>query len=130
MSGYSCLPLIIHPSRVVEGQIPSLIDNIFTKNLGDEILAGNIYLNLSEHFAQFASIPRGPIDVKKIVMYGRDSRNYVEADFINDVSVQQWNYESQDSSFLMADMHEKLNGCVERHKPMKRLNPKEVKKKK
>ena len=127
MNSYSCLPLIVHPSRVVEGQIPSLIDNIFTNNLGEEILAGNIYLNLSEHFSQFASVPRGKIDVKKIIMYGRDSKNYVEANFIEDVSNQNWNFSSHDSSFLMADMVGKLNDCVERHKPLKRLNPKEVK---
>ena len=127
MNSYHCLPLIIHPSRVVEGQVPSLIDNIFTNKLGDEILAGNIYLNLSEHFSQFASIPRGKIDVKKIIMYGRNSKNYVEANFIGDVAAQEWNFISQDSSFLMADMHEKLNNCVERHKPLKRLSPKEIK---
>ena len=127
MNTYHCLPLVVHPSRVVEGQAPSLIDNIFTNNLGNEILSGNIYLNLSEHFSQFASIPRGKIDVKKIIMHGRNSKNYVEAEFINDVAAQEWNYTSQDSSVLMADMHEKLNGCVERHKPLKRLTPKEIK---
>ena len=127
MNSYNCLPLIVHPSRVVEGQIPSLIDNIFTNNLGEEILTGNIYLNLSEHFSQFASIPRGKIDVKKIIMYGRNSKNYVEANFIEDVSNQQWNYTSQDSSFLMADMVGKLGDCVDRHKPLKRLSPKEIK---
>ena len=125
--GQSYLPLIVHPSRVVEGQIPSLIDNIFTNNVGEEILAGNIYLSLSEHFSQFASIPRGKIDAKNIVMYGRNNKNFVEANFINDVSSQEWNLTSQDSSFLMASMVGKLTDCVERHKPLKRLNPKEIK---
>ena len=106
MNSYSCVPLIVHPSRVVEGQIPSLIDNIFTNNMGEEVSAGNIYLNLSEHFSQFASIPRGKIDVKKIIMYGRDSKNYVESNFIEDVSNQHWDFSSEDSSFLMADGRE------------------------
>ena len=42
---------LIQPTRAVENQIRSLIDNI--------------YLNLSEHFCQFASINRGQIDIKK-----------------------------------------------------------------
>ena len=95
--------------------------------LGIFIYITLLIYNLSEHFSQFASIPRGKIDVKKIIMYGRDSRNYVESNFINDVASQQWNYDSQDSNILMAEMHGKLNDCVERHKPMKRLNPKEIK---
>ena len=66
------LPLIFHPSRVVDGNVPSLIDNIFSNNIGNDILAGNIYFTLSEHFSQFASINRGKIDIKKIIMFGRD----------------------------------------------------------
>ena len=62
---YGLLPLIIHPTRVVEGQVPSLVDNIFTNNSGEEILSGNIYLTLSEHFSQFASVVREKNDVKK-----------------------------------------------------------------
>ena len=53
---YGFLPLIIHPSRVVDNQEPSLIDNIFSNNISHEIISGNIYLTLSEHFSQFASI--------------------------------------------------------------------------
>ena len=41
------LPLIIQPTRVVDIQTPSLIDNIFCNNLSDEIIGGNIYLTLS-----------------------------------------------------------------------------------
>ena len=56
LCSYGFLPLIIQPARVVENQIPSLIDNIFSNNLSDELNSGNIYLTLSEHFCQFASI--------------------------------------------------------------------------
>ena len=62
------LPLILHPSRVVENQAPSLIDNIFTNNSNSIILSGNIYLTISEHFSQFASIQHDMIDVKNIEM--------------------------------------------------------------
>ena len=59
LCSYGFLPLIVQPTRVVENQRPSLIDNIFCNNLSEEINSGNIYLTLSEHFCQFASIENG-----------------------------------------------------------------------
>ena len=58
---FGFLPLIIQSTRVVDNQTPSLIDNIFSNNLSDEITSGNIYLTLSEHFA---SVRREKIDIK------------------------------------------------------------------
>ena len=49
MNSNSLIPFIIHPSRIVEGQMPSLIDNIFSNNVNDFVQSGNIYFNLSEH---------------------------------------------------------------------------------
>ena len=50
LCSYGLLPQIIQPTRVVENQSPSLIDNIFTNNISDKITGGNIYLTFSEHF--------------------------------------------------------------------------------
>ena len=58
LSSNGLLPYIIHPSRVVENKSPSLIDNIFSNNITDIVLSGNIYMQLSEHFSQFASVKR------------------------------------------------------------------------
>ena len=79
LCSYGFLPLIVQPTRVVENQRPSLTDNIFCNNLSEEINSGNIYLTLSEHFCQFASIERGKMDIKNIKMY--------------DVSIQKWSYD-------------------------------------
>ena len=51
LCSYGLLSQIIQPMRVVKNQSPSLIDNIFTNNISDEITGGNIYLTLSEHFS-------------------------------------------------------------------------------
>ena len=69
---YGFLPLIIHPTRIVENQEPSLIDNIFSNNMSDEISSGNIYLTLSEHLSQFASVKREKLDIKKLNIFDRD----------------------------------------------------------
>ena len=101
LNSYGILPSIIHPSRVVEAQRPSLIDNIFTNNLKDEITSGNIHFMLSEHFSQFISVHRNAIDIKKIDIYGMDFSHFSESSFQVDVSIQNWNTTSNDSNYLM-----------------------------
>ena len=127
LNSYGFLPLIIHPSRVVENQDPSLIDNIFSNNITDEITSGNIYLTLSEHFSQFASVKREKLDYKKVNRYERDFSKYLPSDFRDDVSIQNWNVDNIDSSILFSDFYHKLKGCTDRHAPIRKLSAKEVK---
>ena len=127
MNSNSFLPLILHPSRVVEDQAPSLIDNIFSNNTNGIILGGNIYLKISEHFSQFASIQHDKIDVKNIDMYSRDFSNYSDEKFRDDVSIQNWLHNVNDVNLLASDFVWRLNACSERHAPVKKLNPKQIK---
>ena len=127
LNSYGFLPLIIHPSRVVENQEPSLIDNIFSNNITDEITSGNIYLTLSEHFSQFTSVKREKIEDKKMNHYERDSSKYSPLDFRDDLSIQSWNADIIDSSLLLSDFYSKLKGCTDRHAPIRKLSAKEVK---
>ena len=102
--------LIVQPTRVVENQTPSLIDNIFCNNLSNDIISGNIYLTLSEHFCQFASIKSQKLDIKKITIYARDYSKFSSKDFIDDVAIQNWNYEEEEPSNLFDDFLWKLDG--------------------
>ena len=124
---YGILPLIVQPTRVVERHNPSLIDNIFSNNLGDPTSSGNIYFTLSEHFSQFASVNRGKIDYRKIDMYGRDFSKFSDEKFRDDVSIQPWHNICNDPNLLTSDLVWRLDGCAERHAPTKKLNPREIK---
>ena len=68
---YGLLPHILQPTRVTENTA-TVIDNIFSNNLQDDIVSGNVLLTLSEHFSQFVSVNRGKIELKKIHLYQRD----------------------------------------------------------
>ena len=127
LCSYSFQPLIIQPSRVVEGQEPSLIDNIFSNNISDNTTSGNIYLTLSEHYSQFASVLREKIDVRKIDMYARDFSKFSSTDYYNDVSSQSWNVDPLDPNLLMSDFLSKIEGCADKHAPVKKLTVKEIK---
>ena len=119
--------MIIHSTRVVDNQEPSLIDNIFTNNISDEVTSGNIYLTLSEHFCQFASIQRDFLDVKKVNLYSGDFSKFNITDFRDDVSIQNWNFTPSDSNTLFGDFYFKIKGCADRHAPVRKLNAKQVK---
>ena len=127
LCSFGFLPLIVQPTRVVENQTPSLIDNIFCNNLSDDTISGNVQLTLSEHFCQFASVNREKIAVKIINMYSRDYTQFSSKNFIDDVSIQNWNYDLDDPSQLFNDFFWKLEGCVNRHAPIKKLKPSEIK---
>ena len=95
--------------------------------MSDEISSGNIYLTLSEHLSQFASVKREKLDIKNITIFDRDYSKFSAIDFCDDVSIQNWNYNLDNSTDLMKDFIWKLNGCVDRHVPIKKLNAKETK---
>ena len=122
---YGFLPQILQPTRVTENSA-TVIDNIFSNNITNEATSGNILLTLSEHFSQFLSINRGTIDYKKINMYRRDYSKFTTESFRDDVSIQNWNY-SNNVHDSFKDFYTKLEGCVDRHAPLKKLTPKDIK---
>ena len=62
-----------------------------------------------------------------MTMYGRNLRNFSEISFRNDVSIQQWRQDTEDPNLLTFDLIRKLDGCAERHAPIQKLTPKEIK---
>ena len=112
---------------MIDNQIPSLTDNIFSNNLSDEITIGNIYLTLSEHFCQFDSVRREKIDIKNINIYSRNYSKFSSKDFHDDESIQKWNYDLDNPTDIFNDFFWRLEGCVDRHAPIKKLNSKEIK---
>ena len=55
-------------TRVKENRA-TIIDNIFSNNIQEETIGGNILLTLSDHFCQFISVKREKIDIKKVNIY-------------------------------------------------------------
>ena len=127
LCSYGLLLQIIQPTRMVEHQSPSLIDNIFTNNMNDEITSGNIYLTLSEHFSQFISVKRNKIDYKSHVFI-RDYSKFSSESFRDDISIQNWNNRFDNINHQFND-YWRLDECVNRHAPIKKLSPGELKSK-
>ena len=60
-------------------------------------------------------------------MFGRNYSKFSEDHFRDDVSIQRWKQDSNDANILMSDFIWRLDGCAERHAPIKKLSPPEIK---
>ena len=92
----------------------TVIDNIFTNNLQDDIVSGNLLLTLSEYFSQFISV-------------NRDYSKFSVESFRDDVSIQNWSYLQENIHDLFKDFYSKFEGSVNSHVPLKKLSPEEIK---
>ena len=62
------------------------------------------------------------LDYKKITIYKRDYSNFSEKSFRDDVSIQRFNNNLEDVNEQFQDFYFKLEGCVDRHAPLKNLH--------
>ena len=126
LCSYGFLSKITQPSRITDYHT-SRIDNIFCNNLSDEIKIGNILLTLSEHFSQFVSVKREKIDLKNVKIYQRDFSNFDNNLYCDEISIQNWDTTFDNVNDQFNDFYWKIEGCVERHAPVKELSTKEIK---
>ena len=126
LSSYGIFPMILLPTRVC-GNSKTIVDNIFTNNINNSLISGNILTDISDHYSQFISIHNQRIDIKNINIFRRDYSNFSEKSFRDDVSIQNFDNNLIDVNEQFQDFYFKLGGCVDRHAPIKKLKPKEIK---
>ena len=90
MQSFSMLPTIDKPTRVY-GSSATLIDNIFTNNLTNNISSGNIITDTTDHFSQVCIVNVNKQNLphtKKTKFRGNSSLNANK--FTNDLSAINW----------------------------------------
>ena len=84
-------PTIDKPTRVHRNSA-TLIDNIFTNKVEENIISGNLSSDVSDHFAQFC-ISQWPLSKEKpLRLLSRDFSNFTERNFINDLLLINWDH--------------------------------------
>ena len=106
--------MILLPTRVC-GTSATIVDNIFTNNINNSLISGNILTDISDHYSQFISIHNQIIDIKNINIFRRDYSNFSEKSFCDDVSIQNFDYNLVDVNEQFQDFYFKLGGCVNRN---------------
>ena len=125
------LPFISTPSRVTP-RSKTLIDNIFSNNIEDGSISGNIVTTISDHYAQFLLLQnlnnknptKGEIyhqDFKKL------NKNNLERDLVNTnwdaiLEVNNGNVDKSFESFITT-----VNSIIAEHAPLKKISVKERK---
>ena len=79
------------------------------------------------HLSQFISVKKEKLNFKKQNIYVRDYSKFSSASFREDVSLQNFNHRHNSIDDQFNDFFWRLDGCVDRHAPVKKLKPKEVK---
>ena len=70
---------------------------------------------------------REKVDLKNVNIYQRDYSTFSSESFRDDISIQNWNYTYDNVNDNFKDFYIKLDGSVNRHAPLKKLSPKEIK---
>ena len=128
MTSFGFLPHILQPTRITAFS-STIIDNIYSNNIEQETFSGNILIQLSDHLSQFLSIKKEFIRVKPPVIYKRDLSKFNEQSFIDDVSIQNWNaHDLVNTDNKFNDFLWRIEKCLDRHAPVKKLSKKKMKK--
>ena len=113
MTGSGYLPQIILPTRITDTTM-SIIDNIYTNTFTNEIIGGNILMQVTDHLCQFISVRKRKITIKNNIIYKRSYDKFNEESFLDDLSIQNWNNDLEDTNKKFDDFIWRLTECTNR----------------
>ena len=121
---FSLLPAVDKPTRVY-GNSATLIDNIFSNNLENSLICGNIVTDTTDHFTQVCIVATHPNPLhyskqrKKISDYSSFNANR----FLSELHEIEWsNSSDNDANKSFTIFYKKINCLVNKHAPMKTLS--------
>ena len=77
-------PCITEPTRIVNGNQPSLVDNIFSNSL-ETCFSGNLFEKISDHLPNFVMIKTVKIKPKSKSIKRRNMKNFDSGNFQADL---------------------------------------------
>ena len=123
----SFIPLILQPTRITSHS-NTLIDNIFSNVIDQDIISGNLTATSSDHLPQFSIIPNmfGNISGNKSNIYERNWTKFDQENFILDYFSVDWEdllktdeLNADNSTRMYLD---KINMLLGTYAPLKRIN--------
>ena len=86
MYEYNLQPTINKPTRVVRGQKPSLIDNIFTNAIDKDIMTGNLTSKITDHMPNFFIMKDFTFEHKTLQRKVRSFKNFDQTNYQTDIN--------------------------------------------
>ena len=127
LASNSFIPLILQPTRITSHS-NTLIDNIFSNVIDQDIISGNLTATFFDHLPQFAIIPNmfGNISGNKSNIYERDWSKFDRENFILDYFAVDWEdllkideLNADNSTKIYLD---KINMLLDAYAPLKKVN--------
>ena len=105
----------------------TVIDNIYLNTFTENTFSGNLLVEIADHLIHFVSINKQVHTTKNHNYYKRCYKKWNEQDFLDDLSIQNWNTNQDNVSDSYNDFIWCLKGCSDRHAPLKKMSKKEIK---
>ena len=126
------LPYISTPSQVTTHS-RTLIGNIFSNNIEDGLISGNIISTISDHYAQFLLMKNMKIKQKETTdIYSHDFKIFNEAQFESELCNIDWKsvleINKKDVNFSFSKFFETFNNLLQKHASIKNFSNKDKKK--
>ena len=118
MTANGYLPQIIQPTRITETTM-TIIDNIYTNTFNNDIISGNLLVEIADHLVQFVSVTKQANITSEHNYYKRSYKNWNEQSFLDDLSIQNWSSNHVNANDSYNDFIWRLKGCIDRHAPLK-----------
>ena len=121
------LPYIIQPTRITSHS-KSIIDNIFSNYISQEIISGNLTSTISDHLPQFFIAPHifSNAPNKKSNIFERDWSKFNREEFIIDYFAIDWPHilklQNNDTNTSFQNFFDSMNRILNKHPPSKRLS--------
>ena len=121
---FSPLPAVDKPTRVY-GNSAMLIDNIFSNNLENSFICGNIVTETTDHFTQVCTVAShpNPLNYSKQRKKIRDYSSFNANRFLSKLQeIEGSNSSDNDTNQSFTTFYKKINCLVNKHAPMKTLS--------
>ena len=121
-------PCITEPTRIVNGNKPSLVDNIFSNSI-ETCFSGNLFEKISDHLPSFVIIQTIKNKPKPKSTKRRNMKNFDPGNFQGDLllilrELQKFN-KSDDAEQAFLYFHKKYQAIVNKHAPFQILTRKQ-----
>ena len=129
MINNSYQPCITEPTRIVNRNRPSLVDNIFS-NTVEECISGNLLDKISDHLPSFIVIENVKNKPKPKSMKRRNMKNFDELKYQADLNLVlqelQVNFVNEDAEKAYTFFHKKHSCILNKHSPIEFLTQKQI----
>ncbi len=122
-------PCIPEPTRIVNGNKPSLVDNIFSNAISKQLISGNLLNKLSDHMPNFVIAKKITTPHSKEKRKIRDTKNLDETQYrqdLHNIDITATIAKSDSINPIYNEYHDKLLKVYDKHAPYKYYSRKEM----